>query len=72
MNNPNNMPEISYNDAIQEIECIIKEMQSDTCDIDKLANNTKRAAELIGICKQKLTRTESEIQNILNTLEKAE
>lgn len=58
----------SYNEAINEIENIIKEMQSDNCDIDKLALNARRAAELIELCQKKLTRTEEEIQKIIEGL----
>lgn len=65
----NLFPEISYNEAIAELESIIKEMQSENCDIDKLAQNTRRAAELIDLCQKKLTRTETEIQRILATLD---
>lgn len=61
----NNTNEPKYSDAIQEIENLLREMQSDNCDIDKLAENTRRASQLIEICKQKLLRTEKEVQDIL-------
>lgn len=61
---------ISYNQAIAEIENILREMQSENCDIDKLAVNTRRAAQLLAICREKLLRTEQEVQNIINSIEK--
>lgn len=66
----NKTQEISYNAAVKEIEDIIREMQSENCDIDRLADNTRRAAQLIELCRNKLTRTEDEIQKILTALEK--
>ncbi|MCH5248202.1 MAG: exodeoxyribonuclease VII small subunit [Muribaculaceae bacterium] len=63
------MEEKGYTQAITEVENIIKEMQSDNCDIDKLITNTKRAAELIEFCRRKLTLTETELQTIINSLE---
>lgn len=60
--------EISYNQAIQEIENILREMQSENCDIDRLAANTKRAAELIELCRQRLTRTEQEVRKIISSM----
>ena len=60
--------ELSYNDAIKEIEAILKEMQSDNCDIDRLAANTRRASELIKECRERLLRTEQEVQNIITSM----
>lgn len=61
--------QLSYNEAIKEIESILKEMQSENCDIDKLTANTKRAAELIDFCRKKLVLTESELQNVLASMQ---
>ena len=39
--------ELTYNQAISELESILRTMQSDDCDIDRLATLTRRATELI-------------------------
>ena len=62
---------MTYEKALAELESILKEMQSDKCDIDKLASMTKRATELIAACRAKLTATEAELRQILSSLEEA-
>lgn len=62
---------MTYEKALAELESILKEMQSDQCDIDKLATMTKRATELIAACRAKLTTTEAELRQILSSLEEA-
>ncbi|MCM1450641.1 MAG: exodeoxyribonuclease VII small subunit [Clostridium sp.] len=63
--------DLTYEKALAELEEILKEMQSDKCDIDKLASMTKRATELIAGCRSKLTATEGELRQILSSLEEA-
>lgn len=61
--------DLPYEKALSELESILKAMQSDQCDIDKLAAMTKRATELITACRAKLTATEAELRQILSSLE---
>ena len=58
----------SYNKAISELENILAILQSDNCDIDSMVELTKRATELIGQCRQRLTATETELRTVLETL----
>ena len=44
-------------------------MQSDDCDIDKLSAYTRRALELLRLCKEKLTTTDEEIKKCLEELQ---
>lgn len=60
--------EMSYRDAVNELDAILKEMQSDDCDIDKLTAVTRRATELIAECRARLTATDEELRNILASL----
>lgn len=60
--------EISYREAVNELDAILREMQSDNCDIDKLSAMTRRATELITECRNRLTATDEELRNILATL----
>lgn len=59
----------SYKSAIAELEKILGELRSDNCDVDTLAEKTRRAAALLKECKQKLTTTETELADILAQLE---
>lgn len=60
--------EMTYTKAMQELEAIVAKMQSDNCDIDALADYTKRAAELIKYCKDKLFKTDEEVKKCIETL----
>lgn len=56
---------IKYEEAISELERIVKQMENNELDIDSLSEQLKRAQELISFCKNKLTKTNEEIQDIL-------
>lgn len=60
--------ELTYAASVKELEEIVAKMQSDNCDIDKLAEYTRRAVELLRICKEKLTVTDLEIKKCLEEL----
>ena len=44
-------------------------MQSDKCDIDSLAAYTRRATELLDMCRRRLTATEEQLRETLATLQ---
>lgn len=56
----------SYKEAVAELESILKQMQSPECDIDKLSEYTARALTLLKYCKDKLIKTDEEVQRLLN------
>lgn len=60
--------EMSYREAVNELDTILREMQSDNCDIDRLSAMTRRATELIAKCRNRLTATDEELRNILASL----
>ena len=62
--------ELTYSQAITELENILRHMQSDDCDIDKLAALTRRATELIAECRSRLVATDEELRAILADIEK--
>ncbi len=57
--------QLTYSDAIVEIESIIGKIENQELDIDVLSANVKRVAELLNFCKLKLKNTEEEVQKIL-------
>lgn len=57
--------ELTYTEAFDELRTIIESMQNDKCDIDRLAEMTKRASALIAECRARLTATDEEIRKIL-------
>jgi exodeoxyribonuclease VII small subunit len=57
--------EFSYEEAREELENILAELESGETGIDELASHVKRASELIRLCREKLRRTDKELQDIL-------
>lgn len=58
--------DLTYSQAVAELEKILRLMQSDECDIDRLAALTRRATELIGECRSRLMATDEELRAILD------
>ena len=61
--------EQTYNKAIKELEHILSQLRSDNCDVDTLAERTRRAAQLLKECRQRLTATEEELAAVLASIE---
>ena len=59
------MKEIKYEEAVRQLEAIVNKMEDGELDIDSMATQLKQAQELVKLCKQKLKRTDNEIQNLL-------
>ncbi len=60
--------EFSFNNAVAEIEKILRKIESGDLDVDKLSIEVKRASELIKQCQKKLRSTEEEIDSIFKDL----
>lgn len=58
---------IKYGEAIQELEEILQKIQDGDVDVDDLAKKTKKAIELIKICKSKIEKTEIEIKKVVES-----
>lgn len=59
----------SYTQSLSELEKILSELRSDSCDVDTLTQKTRRAVELLKFCRERLTTTESELRTILSQLQ---
>ena len=55
---------IKYEEALAQLETIVRKMEQNEYDIDELAAQLKTAQRLIKFCKDKLTKTEEELQKI--------
>ncbi|MFO8147237.1 MAG: exodeoxyribonuclease VII small subunit [Bacteroidota bacterium] len=60
--------EINYTDAHKELQEIVSEMENAEISIDELDTKIKRASELLKICKDKLFKTEKNVQDILEEI----
>lgn len=62
----------NYKEAFDELQIIVSEIEGGLISVDELSTKVKRAALLIKICKNKLTATEEDVNNILKELESTE
>ena len=61
--------DINYTDAFQELQTIVAEIEQGEISVDELSEKVRRAAQLIKICKTKLTTTEEDVNKILKELD---
>lgn len=59
------MKDIKYEEAVRQLEKIVDKMESGELDIDSIAAQLKKAQELVKLCKDKLKRTDADIQKLL-------
>jgi exodeoxyribonuclease VII small subunit len=55
--------EFSFNEAVIEIEDILRKIESGELDVDKLSVEVKRASDMIKLCQKKLKTIEEEINS---------
>ena len=60
--------EFSFDEAVIQIEEILRNIENGELDVDKLSVEVKRASELIKQCQKKLRSTEDEINSIFKDL----
>ena len=52
---------IKYEEALAQLEAIVRNMENNEYTIDELTVQLKTAQQLIKICREKLTKTEAEL-----------
>ncbi len=57
----------SYEAAMEELEAILRSLESNELKIDDLAKNARRATELVEYCKNKLRTTSEELNKIMES-----
>ena len=63
--------EIKYTEAFDELQAIVNEIEEGEISVDELSLKVKRASQLIKVCKNKLTQTEEDVNQILKELEES-
>lgn len=53
-----------YEEALAQLETIVRKMEANEYDIDEIAVQLKAAQRLIKFCKDKLSKTEQDILKI--------
>jgi len=57
--------QMTYTQAVTELEQLVQKMQDPQCSIDNLTAYTKRSKELLDICRKKLTQADEQLKQIL-------
>ena len=52
---------MKYEEAMAQLEAIVRKMESNELDIDEIAAQLKTAQQLIKFCRDKLSKTEAEL-----------
>ena len=60
-----NIMEMSYKEAITEIESILRSLREEQNNIDTLAERVARATELIAYCRAKLYKAQGDVCKII-------
>ena len=61
--------QLTYSQALTELEEILNEIESEEINVDVLAEKVKRASYLIKFCKGKLRNTEEEVKKVLSEIQ---
>ncbi|MEM8996595.1 MAG: exodeoxyribonuclease VII small subunit [Acidobacteriota bacterium] len=61
--------EVSFSDAMQELEAILQRIDNDSVDVDRLARELRRATELLELCRGKIRKAELEVTQIVQQLQ---
>jgi exodeoxyribonuclease VII small subunit len=59
----------SFRQAMDELEGILERIEGEEIDIDQLAEELRRAARLLELCRGKIRRAEVEVSQIVQSLE---
>jgi exodeoxyribonuclease VII small subunit len=59
----------SFRAAMDELEGILERIEGEEIDIDRLAEELRRAAVLLDVCRGKIRKAEVEVTQIVQSLE---
>jgi exodeoxyribonuclease VII small subunit len=60
-----------YAAALTELDAILRELESSDVDVDHLADRVARAAELITLCREKISAAQLKIEQVTADLDAA-
>ena len=64
------MAELKYGKAIERLDEIIGNIESDDIDVDELSLRLKEAVNLVKLCKSKIDKAELEVKQLVDDLAK--
>ena len=63
---------VTYAEAMAEVEKILQRLRSGEISVDELSSDVARATRLITECRKILSRTEAEVERLINPESKDE
>lgn len=57
---------VTYAEAMAEVEKILQRLRSGEISVDELSSDVARATRLIAECRKILSRTEAEVERLIN------
>lgn len=57
---------ITYSEAMAKVEKILSRLRSGEISVDELSSDVARATRLIAECRKILSRTEAEVERLIN------
>ena len=60
---------LGYAEAVTELEAILTELEADDVDVDRLAEQVRRAADLIELCRGRHEHAQVEVTRIVADLD---
>ena len=57
---------VTYAEAMAEVEKILSRLRSGEVSVDELSSDVARATRLIAECRKILSRTEAEVERLIN------
>lgn len=61
--------EIPFGQALEQLEEILRGIESDEIDVDRLGEELRRATQLLEVCRGKIRRAEVEVRQIVDRLD---
>ncbi len=63
-----NVAELGYAEAVAELEEILELLDGDDVDVDQLSTHVQRAAELIELCRERISSAKLRIEEVVGDL----
>jgi exodeoxyribonuclease VII small subunit len=60
---------VTYTEAMTEVEEILEKIEKEELDVDELADKVHRVSVLLKICKDKLQKTNAQVEQVLKEME---
>jgi len=64
------MTELKYSKAIERLDEIISQIESEDIDVDELSLRVKEAVSLVKVCKAKIDKAEMEVKQVVDDFSK--